>query len=193
MNSITPVSATAEQAALSKTNDAALMAFCAKASVAFDLASECLQLFNEDGACQRRINLQGVKIQRRNIRAARKKRMELLKKKWEASRKSGFWAKLGKIFSGITVALTVLCPVGACVGLSGTLIAGACKTSASVHRRTAALASADLYKTEHQKQRAQEMNNELLRSIESAAGLEKNMLSRIRKLAESESRTVSFG
>jgi hypothetical protein len=193
MRSVAPVSLVAEQPAQSKINDSALTVFCAKACLATDLASECMLLFNEDGACQRRINLQGVNIQRRNIRAARKKRMELLKKKWEASRKSGFWSKLGKIFSGITAAMTVLCPVGAWVGLSGTLIAGACKTSASLHSRTAAQSSADLLKGEHQKLMATEMNNELLRSIESAAELEKNMLARIHKLAESEHQIVSFG
>jgi hypothetical protein len=174
--------------------EVALASFAAKISAGGDIASECMALMAEDSACQMRTNLQGIRVQQRAVRQARKRRMELLKKQWAAKKKSGFWSKLGKIFSGVCSVLAgalsfFVCPaVGAVgVGVAGAALSGGCGIASGAHARKAGKAAADALQAEQYKQIAQEASQDLLQSLNNAAELEKRMAAKITALVESES------
>lgn len=174
-----------------------LASFAAKIATGGDLASECMALLAEDSACQTKANLQGIRVQQRAVRQARQRRMELLKKQWAASKKSGFWAKLGNIFKGVFSALAGALSFFACpmfgvvgIGLAGAAISGGCSIASGAHSRKAGRAAADALQAEQYKQIAQEVSDDMLRSLQDAAELEKRMASRISALAESEGESV---
>jgi hypothetical protein len=175
----------------------ALASFAAKISAGGDIASECMALMAEDSACQMRANLQGIRVQQRAVRQARKRRMELLKKQWAAKKKSGFWGKLGKIFSGVFsvlagalsfFALPGFGVVG--VGIAGAALSGGCKIASGAHASKAGKAAADALQAEQYKQIAQEAQGEMLQSLQDAAEVEKQMVQRITALVESETKSV---
>lgn len=177
--------------------EVALASFAAKICAGGDIASECMALMAEDSSCQMKANLQGIRVQQRAVRQARKRRMELLKKQWEAKKKSGFWGKLGKIFSGVFSVLAgalsfLVCPaVGAVgIGIAGAALSGGCRIASGAHARTAGKAAADALQAEQYKQIAQEAQGELLQSLQDAAEVEKQMVQRITALVESETKSV---
>jgi len=177
--------------------EVALASFAAKISAGGDIASECMALMAEDSACQMRTNLQGIRVQQRAVRQARKRRMELLKKQWAASKKSGFWSKLGKVFSGVFSVLAgalsfFVCPaVGAVgVGIAGAALSGGCNIASGAYSRNAGRAAADALQAEQYKQIAQETQDEMLQSLQGAAAVEKQMVQRISALVESETKSV---
>jgi hypothetical protein len=177
--------------------EVALASFAAKITAGGDIASECMALLAEDSACQVKTNLQGIRVQQRAVRQARQRRMELLKKQWAAKKKSGFWGRLGKIFSGVFSVLAgalsfFVCPVvGAVgVGLAGAALSGGCQIASGAHARKAGKAAADALQAEQYKQIAQEASQDMLQSLSDAAELEKQMATRISALVESETKSV---
>jgi hypothetical protein len=177
--------------------EVALASFAAKITAGGDIASECMALLAEDSACQVKTNLQGIRVQQRAVRQARQRRMELLKKQWTAKKKSGFWGRLGKIFSGVFSVLAgalsfFVCPVvGAVgVGLAGAALSGGCQIASGAHARKAGKAAADALQAEQYKQIAQEASQDMLQSLSDAAELEKQMATRISALVESETKSV---
>lgn len=178
--------------------DSVVMAsFAAKVTAGGDLASECMALMAEDNACQVKASLQGIRVQQRAVRQARQRRMELLKKQWAASRKSGFWSKLGKIFSGVFSVLAGALSFFACpmfgvvgIGVAGAAASGGCGIASGAHARKAGRAAADALQAEQYKQIAKEASEDILQSLNNAAELEKRMASKISALVESESKSV---
>ncbi len=175
----------------------ALASLAAKISAGGDIASECMALMAEDSACQAKADFQGIRVQRRAVRQARQRRMELLKKQWAASRKSGFWSKLGKLFSGVFSVLAGALSFFACpmfgvvgVGIAGAAVSGGCGIASSSHDCEAARAAADALQAEQYQQIAREAGEDMLQSLSNAAELEKSMATRISALVESESRSL---
>jgi hypothetical protein len=175
----------------------ALSSFAAKVTAGGDLAGECMALMAEDSACQVKANLQGIRVQQRAVRQARQRRMELLKKQWAASRKSGFWGKLKKIFSGVFSVLAgalsfFVCPLFGVVGLgvAGAAVSGGCGIASGAQARKAGRAAADALQAEQHRQIAEEAGEDLLQALNDAAELEKHMAAKIAALVESESQGV---
>ena len=177
--------------------EVALASFVAKISAGGDIASECMALMAEDSACRVKANLQGIRVQQRAVRQARQRRMELLKKQWAAKKKSGFWGKLGKIFSGVFsvlagalsfFALPAFGVVGA--GIAGAALSGGCGIASGAYSRKAGRAAADAMQAEQYKQIAQEAQGEMLQSLQDATEVERQMVQRITTLVESETKSV---
>ena len=80
MEPIGGVSSVSGAAAGPSAQEVALASFAAKITAGGDIASECMALMAEDSACQVKTNLQGIRVQQRAVRQARKRGMELLKK-----------------------------------------------------------------------------------------------------------------
>lgn len=197
MESIGGVSSVSGAVAGTSAEEVALASFAAKITAGGDIASECMALMAEDSACQMKTNLQGIRVQQRAVRQARQRRMELLKKQWAARKKSGFWAKLGKIFSGVFSVLAgalsfFVCPmVGAVgVGIAGAALSGGCNIASGAHARNAGKAAANALQAEQYKQIAKEASEDMLQSLSNAAELEKRMAAKISALVESESQSM---
>ena len=183
------VETTAAQSPQSLPDSVALGSFLSKMSVGGDLASECMALFAKDSGMQNRVNLQGVKIQSRQVHEARKRRMELLKKYWAAQRHHGFWSRLSGFFKKLTgalcAALTVFGGPAAAVGAVGGALAGGFDITASVYGKKAACAWAGKLAAEQARDMANQTRNDLLSVMDGAAQLESEMHNRIRGLLES--------
>jgi hypothetical protein len=197
MEPVSGVSSVSGAAGGASAEEVVLASFAAKITAGGDIASECMALMAEDSACQMKTNLQGIRVQQRAVRQARERRMELLKKQWTAKKKSGFWGKLGKIFSGVFsvlagalsfFALPGFGVVGA--GIAGAALSGGCGIASGVHARKAGKAAADAMQAEQYKQIAQEAQGEILQSLQAAAEVEKQMVQRITALVESETKSL---
>jgi hypothetical protein len=193
---VTPVGSAAPAASQSQTENGALGSFLAKLSVGGDLASECMALFANDAKMQNRVNIQGVNIQSRQVREARTRRMELLKKYWAAQRHQGFWSKLAGFFKKLTgalsAALTIFGGPAAVVGAVGGAISGGFGITASVYGKKAAYAMADKLAAEQARDLAGQARDDLLSVMDGAARLERDMHDRISQMVESESDTACF-
>jgi len=173
-----------------KASQDALAAFFSKASAGGDFLSECMALFAQDSALQARTNVQGINIQRREINSLRKKRMEFLKQRLAATKKSGFWSKFKSVFTKIagvvTAGLSLFCPplavdlasVGVAAASGGFGVLGA------HYSKKAALRSADILQNEQRKEMAAELRDELVNSLQNAAQAEQRMLARISSMAQ---------
>ena len=197
MEPIGGVSSTPGSALTGSTGEIALASITAKITAGGDIASECMALMAEDSACQMKANLQGIRVQQRAVRQARQRRMELLKKQWAASKKSGFWAKLGKVFSGVFSVLAGALSFFACpmfgvvgVGVAGAAVSGGCGITSGAQARKAGKAAADALQAEQCQQIAKEVSEDMLQSLNNASELEKRMVSKISTLVESESKSV---
>lgn len=197
MESIGGVSSASGRIPATSAGEVALASFTAKITAGGDIASECMALMAEDNACQANANLQGVRVQQRAVRQARQRRMELLKKQWAASKKSGFWSKLGKVFSGVFSVLAGALSFFACpafgvvgVGVAGAVVSGGCGIASGAYARKAGRAAADALQAEQCKQVAKEASEDILQSLNNAAELEKRMAAKISDLVESESQSV---
>lgn len=187
---VTAVGSTAAHSPESLPDSVALGSFLSKVSVGGDLASECMALFAKDSSMQNCVNLQGVKIQSRQVHEARKRRMELLKKYWAAQQHHGFWARLTGFFKKLTGALSAALIVfggpAAAVGAVGGALTGAFDITASVYGKKAACAWAGKLAAEQARDMAGQTRDDLLSFLDGAARLEGEMHDRIRGLLESE-------
>lgn len=197
MEPVSGVSLVSGNVPVQSAGEVALASFAAKLTAGGDIASECMALMAEDSACQMKANLQGIRVQQRAMRQARRRRMELLKKQWAASKKSGFWSKLKKFFSGVFSALAgalsfFVCPaVGVVgVGIAGAALSGGCGIASGAYASKAGKAAADALQAEQYKQIAQEAQGEMLQSLQDAVEIEKQMAQRITALVESETKIV---
>jgi hypothetical protein len=176
-----------------------LASLAAKVALGGDIASACMSLVSEDSSLQHAALERGIRIEAQEIREARKRRMEYLRKKWAASRKSGFWSRVASVFKGIAVAVTavasVVCTagVGTVVALAGTAAAGVPGLIGSGYARRAGRAAADQLAQEHLLQSAVGARDELVQSLEDLVQLEQRMHDRIAALADSTDPAVVRG
>jgi hypothetical protein len=175
--------------------DAGLASLLAKVSAGGDLASECTLLFAEDNACQMKARYQGVRVHEREVRQARRRRMELLRQYYQAKKESGFWSFLGsvfkKLFAAASAALVVFGgPVGV-VGVAGALATGGCKIAGSYYDKQAARATAGKLEAEHMKQTAEGLRDDELCSLEEAVQVERRMVARLHDLLHAEQHGVT--
>lgn len=161
-----------------------------------DLASECMALFAEDNAIQMEADIQGIRFQQRTMRELHQRRMKLLKERLQATKNSGFWSSLGKIFSGVASAvagaLSFFCPalIPCVVGLVGSLVSGGCFLGGSLCDEQVARATADMLMADQFKQSAKEASDDMLLSLENAVEVERRMAAGIAAIAESEHRRI---
>lgn len=194
MESVNGVSSTTQSAMPTADHDA-LVSLASKVCFG-DLASECMALFAEDNAIQMEANLQGIRVQQRTMKELHQRRMKLLKERLQATKKSGFWSSLGKIFSGVASAvagaLSFFCPalIPCVVGLAGSAISGGCFVGGALYGEEVADATADLMMANQFKQGAKEASDDMLQSLENAAEVERRMAARIAAIAESENRSL---
>lgn len=194
MESVNGVSSTT-QSTMPPADDNALASLASKVCFG-DLASECMALFAEDNAIQMKADIQGIRVQQRTMRELHQRRMKLLRERLQATKNSGFWSSLGKIFSGIASAvagaLSFFCPalIPCVVGLAGSAISGGCLVGGALYGEQVAKATADLLMADQFKQSAKEASDGMLQSLENAAEVERRMAARIAAIAESENRSV---
>ena len=177
----------------------ALAAFYSKAMAGGDFLSECMALFAQDSALQARSNIQGIKIQQREINRLRKKRMKFLKQRLEATKKSGFWGKFKRAFATIagvvTAGLSLFCPPLA-VGLAGVGVAAASGGFGAMgahYSKKAMLRSADILLNEQRKEMASDLQDELVTALQAAAQAEQRMLARISSMTQISQANVITG
>lgn len=197
MESVSGVNSVSGSVPGQSVGEVALASFAAKIGSGGDIASECMVLMAEDSACQTKANLQGISVQRRAVRQARKRRMELLEKQWAASKKSGFWSKLGKMFSGVFSVLAgalsfFSLPMFGVVGVSvaGAAVSGGYGIASGAQAQKAGKAAADALQAEQYRQIAKEASEDMLQSLSKAVELEKRMAAKISALVESENKNV---
>ena len=194
MESVNGVSSTT-QSGMPPADHSALASLASKVCFG-DLASECMALFAEDNAIQMEADIQGIRIQQRTMRELHQRRMKLLKKRLQATKNSGFWSGLGKIFSGVASAvagaLSFFCPalIPCAVGLVGSVISGGCFVGGALYGEQVAKATADMLMADQFKQSAKEAGDDMLQSLQNAAEVERRMAVRIAAIAESENKNV---
>ena len=193
MDSVNGVSSTTQSA--TPPGDQNALASLASKVCFGDLAGECMALLAEDNAIQMEADVQGIRVQQRTMREMHQRRMKLLKERLQATKNSGFWSSLGKIFSGIASAvagaLSFFCPalIPGAVGLVGGVMSGGCFVGGSLYDKQVARATADMAMADQLKQSAKEASDDMLQSLENAVEVERRMATRIAAIAESEHRS----
>jgi hypothetical protein len=169
-----------------------LTSLASKLALGGDIASTCMSLIAEDTCLQHTALERGIRIEAQEIREARRRRMEYLRKKWAASKKSGFWSKVASVFKGIAVAVSavasVVCTagVGTVVALAGTAAAGVPGLIGAGHAKRAGRAAAGQLLHEHLQQAATQSRDELVQSLQDLIRLEQRMHDRIVAMADSQ-------
>lgn len=193
-NSIEPIT-TSNKTVIDKTHDC-FVSLLNKIS-AGDIATNCAQMFAVDQLAENKSQIAGIKVQSRQVQEARKLRLELLKKQFEASQKSGFWDKVSKIVSGIFAAIAAIVYIipgagllaSAIVGAVGAAIAGGFSLASAYYNRQATDTATQMIKNNLQKQTAETRRDDAIAVIQNLAQMEKSMMDRIRSIQESEHRT----
>jgi hypothetical protein len=194
MESVNGVSSTTQS--MTPPDDRNVLASLVSKACFGDMASECMALLAEDSAIQMEADIQGIRVQQRTMRELHRRRMKLLKERLQATKNSGFWSSLGKIFSGIASAvagaLSFFCPalIPGAVGLVGSVMSGGCFVGGALYDKQVAVATADMAIADQLKQSANEASDDMLQSLENAVEVERRMAARIAAIAESEHRSL---
>jgi hypothetical protein len=157
-----------------------------------DIATECALILSETNQTEMRTQRQGIRVQNRRLHELQERRMEALKKIWEASRQSGFWHKLTKVFSHVGLALSALasvfCPgTIAGIGLASAGAGGFSRIMGAGCDRKAVLASGQKLQIENQKQEAKQMREAWTQGFAQAIEVERRLRERIKEIQQRDS------
>ena len=131
-----------------------------------------------------------IRFQRVKVRRQHQRRMEAMKKYWEALSKRGFWSKLGflgKILGALSLALApVTGGASAVVGGVGAAVTGAGSIGESVVKRQIASAQVDKMMAQQSIDAGKAKIDTTLEGISATAEYEKNMVGRLQEMIEKQ-------